>query len=141
MRTLILGASGFVGGYLFKALRRDHTVHGTYSTGALPEADIEHLSLLDVPEVKSLLRRPWDVVVHCAGMVDADACARDPHDAYLINIDGTRNIARYSNARVVFLSTDYVFDGSRHSYTEYDDPNPLSVYGRAKLQAEGSLLD
>jgi len=81
-----------------------------------------------------------DVVVHTAAWTAVDGCEGDPEQAYAVNALGTRNVAEASErfgAHLVYLSTDYVFDGtSERPYTEWDDPHPLSVYGRTKLGGE-----
>lgn len=84
-------------------------------------------------------RRP-QVVIHCAAYTDVDGCTRDPQRAFLHNATATRNVARVCadlGARLVMISTDYVFDGTKGSpYTEQDPTNPLNAYGESKLAAE-----
>jgi dTDP-4-dehydrorhamnose reductase len=85
-----------------------------------------------------------DVVVHTAAWTHVDGCEGDPDRALRTNALGTRHVAhaaRLAEARVVYLSTDYVFDGelAGRGYHEWDDPNPLSVYGRSKLAGEREL--
>ena len=80
-----------------------------------------------------------DVVVHCAAITDVDPCELDPENCERVNIEGTRNIAAAAaacNARFIYLSTDFVFDGLKGPYGEDDDPNPVSTYGWSKLQGE-----
>jgi len=84
-------------------------------------------------------RRPH-IVIHCAAYTDVDGCTRDPQGAFLHNATATRNVARVCaelGARLVMISTDYVFDGTKGSpYTEQDPTDPLNVYGESKLAAE-----
>jgi dTDP-4-dehydrorhamnose reductase len=84
-----------------------------------------------------------DVVVHTAAWTDVDACESDPDRAFRVNALGTRNVveaSRLVSARVCYVSTDYVFDGTAgRPYTEWDVPNPVSVYGRSKLGGEAEL--
>lgn len=84
-----------------------------------------------------------DVVVHCAAWTAVDACEGDPERAFAVNTMGTRHVAeaaRRQGAHVVYVSTDYVFDGSaERPYVEWDAPNPQSVYGRSKLGGEREL--
>ncbi|MHB8439473.1 MAG: dTDP-4-dehydrorhamnose reductase [Acidimicrobiales bacterium] len=84
-----------------------------------------------------------DVVVHCAAYTAVDACEADPGRAFAVNAIGTRHVAeaaRRHGTHVVYVSTDYVFDGtSSRPYVEWDRPNPLSVYGRSKLGGEMEL--
>jgi dTDP-4-dehydrorhamnose reductase len=84
-----------------------------------------------------------DVVIHAGAWTDVDGCELDPDRAFRVNALGTRNVvegARLTDARVVYVSTDYVFDGhSARPYVEWDATNPLSVYGRSKLGGESEL--
>lgn len=84
-----------------------------------------------------------DVVVHAAAFTDVDGCELEPDRAWAVNALGTRHVAeacRLVGARVVYLSTDYVFNGDLdRPYTEWDEPDPLSVYGRSKLAGEREL--
>jgi dTDP-4-dehydrorhamnose reductase len=81
-----------------------------------------------------------DVVVHAAAYTAVDACEADPDRALAVNALGTRNVAeaaRRFDAHLVYLSTDYVFDGTAtRPYVEWDETRPLSVYGRSKLGGE-----
>ncbi len=80
------------------------------------------------------------VVIHCAAYTDVDGCTRDPQRALLHNATATHNVALVCaelGARLVTLSTDYVFDGTKGSpYTEQDPTDPLNPYGESKLEAE-----
>jgi dTDP-4-dehydrorhamnose reductase len=84
------------------------------------------------------------VVVHPAAYTDVDGCEGDREKAFLFNAIGARNVAiatREIEAKLVFLSTDYVFDGKKNApYLEYDPPNPSSVYGWSKLMGEQMVM-
>jgi dTDP-4-dehydrorhamnose reductase len=122
-RLLITGA----GGQLGAALRE-----------AFPEADARTRAELDVTEPFSL---ETELVLHAAAWTDVDGAESDPAGAELANVDGTRNVAALG-VPVVYFSTDYVFDGSkREPYVESDEPRPLSVYGRTKLEGEQEVRD
>ena len=98
------------------------------------------------PEADALTRADWDVtrprpdsvtdcylVLHAAAWTDVDGAEADPEGAARVNVEGTRNVVALG-APVVYFSTDYVFDGAKRGpYVEFDEPNPLSVYGRTKL--------
>src|SRR5205807_9198715 len=82
-------------------------------------------------------------VIHCAAMTDVDACERDPLQAWTVNVSATEAAAlgcRDTGARLVALSTDYVFDGERGPYSEDDPPNPRGVYARTKRAGEEAAL-
>ena len=78
-----------------------------------------------------------DIVVHAGAYTKVDACESDPDTAFAVNAIGTRNVAEAAagvGAHLVYISTDYVFDGTLgRPYIEWDQPNPRSVYGRSKL--------
>jgi len=81
-----------------------------------------------------------DIVIHTAGYTDVDGCELNPDKAFTVNSEGTKNVAlasRECDAELVYISTDYVFDGLKSSpYTEVDIPNPINVYGKSKLLGE-----
>ena len=82
-----------------------------------------------------------DVVLHAAAWTDVDGAEKSPQDAAAVNVGGTQHVLELG-VPVVLFSTDYVFDGrKREPYLESDAPNPLSVYGRTKLQAEAVAGD
>ena len=99
---------------------------------------------LDITETDEVLRfgeinRP-DVIINCAGLTDIELCEKEPEEAFRVNALGARNlsiVARKTGAKMVQLSTDDVFDGlAKKPYTEFDDTNPATVYGRSKRAGE-----
>jgi dTDP-4-dehydrorhamnose reductase len=79
-------------------------------------------------------------VVNCAAYTDVDGAEAEPEAAHAVNVDGARNVAEAAS-RVVYVSTDYVFDGTKAGpYVESDAVNPLSAYGRSKLAGERATL-
>jgi dTDP-4-dehydrorhamnose reductase len=89
----------------------------------------------------SPLGSPPDLVLHAAAWTDVDGAEADPEGARAVNVGGTRRMVALG-APVVYFSTDYVFDGGkREPYVESDEPGPLSVYGRTKLDGEGEVGD
>jgi dTDP-4-dehydrorhamnose reductase len=106
---------------------------------AFPDADARTRAELDVTQ--PLQVTSCNLVLHGAAWTDVDGAEADPEGARRVNVDGTRNVAALG-APVVYYSTDYVFDGSkREPYVESDEPNPLSVYGRTKLEGEREVHD
>jgi dTDP-4-dehydrorhamnose reductase len=139
MRVLITGAEGQLGCDLVRAFGEAGRHHEVVAASH---------AQLDVADRDAVLQaigtvRP-DVVVHAAAWTAVDACETDPDRAYRVNTLGTRHIAegaRLVDAHVLYVSTDYVFDGTAgHPYREWDDPNPVSVYGRSKWAGEQELL-
>jgi dTDP-4-dehydrorhamnose reductase len=79
-------------------------------------------------------------VVNCAAYTDVDGAEAEPEAAHAVNVDGARNVAEAAS-RVIYVSTDYVFDGTKAGpYVESDAVNPLSAYGRSKLAGERATL-
>jgi dTDP-4-dehydrorhamnose reductase len=80
-----------------------------------------------------------EIVVHCAALSSPDACEVDRYACHRMNVELTKRIVSACvdyNVHLVFLSTDFIFDGSKGSYTEMDAPNPVNYYGESKLEAE-----
>ena len=134
MRVLITGTGGQLGHDLVEAFADHDTVATTH--GQLDVADRDAV-LAAITEL-----RP-DAVVHAGAWTDVDGCETDPDRAFRTNALGTRHVvegARIAGARVCYVSTDYVFDGTGdRPWVEWDAPAPLSVYGRSKLGGEREL--
>lgn len=151
MHVLVTGAKGQLGSDLVQAFSgrvppggRRRALLGPEGPGAGVEVTGADHAALAVEDRDAVLEamdglRP-DVVVHAASWTAVDACELDPDRAYQVNALGTRHVAEASalvGAHLVYVSTDYVFDGTAsRPYLEWDDPNPLSVYGRSKLAGE-----
>lgn len=131
MRILVTGAKGQLGVELLAVLGHGHDVIGV----DLPELDI---TKPETARAVAETRPSW--VVHAAAWTDVDGCERDPQRAALVNTEGTRRVAaacRTVGAGLVYLSTDYVFDGRKGApYLETDPVAPLSAYGRSKVGGE-----
>jgi dTDP-4-dehydrorhamnose reductase len=85
-----------------------------------------------------------DVVVHAASETNVDKCETKKEQAWKINVEGTRNIAEACQkvgAKLVYISTDYVFDGEKGLYDEEDKPNPVNYYGLTKLEGEKQVIN
>ncbi len=144
MRILIIGASGFIGNYLLRRLRHnsDYEVTNTYNSRAPQDIDQSwyRLEITDYQRLDQvfLQTRP-DVVVLLAAIADVGTAERAPERANEVNVDGAAQVARLCtqhHARLVFLSSEYVFSGDRGNYQEDDAPKPNTHYGRTKWQAE-----
>ncbi|MFE6867220.1 SDR family oxidoreductase [Kitasatospora sp. NPDC057692] len=140
-RILLLGASGFVGGGLWSHLAPRHPVVGTYATRPVP--GLVRLDLRDETRLAALAADGFDLVVHAAGLVPLEAAEADPALAHRLNVRPVEvllDALRGTAAKLVLLSSDNVFDGTRPRYTEADPPSPVNVYGRTKAAAEDLLL-
>ncbi|MCC9305887.1 sugar nucleotide-binding protein [Kitasatospora sp. RB6PN24] len=141
LRILLLGASGFVGGGLWRHLAARHEVVGTFANRAIP--GLVQLDLRDERRLRALAADGFDLVIHAAGLVPLEAAEADPELAHRLNVRPVEVLlaaVRDSAAKLVFFSSDNVFDGSRHQYTEDDLRSPVNVYGRTKTAAEDLLL-
>lgn len=142
MRILITGAGGILGSALVESLKNHHEVHGL-GRNPVPFLSIPfHLCDLTNPEkTQSTLEkiRP-EIVFHCAAMTQVDLCEEKPDQAYQQNVLATQNLIQAIkpfDSTLIFFSSDYVFDGEgKTPYQETDSPNPKSIYGKTKLQAE-----
>ncbi|MFH1085865.1 MAG: dTDP-4-dehydrorhamnose reductase [Chloroflexota bacterium] len=136
MRIAVTGSKGQLGTTFLARLPQNETLGLD-----LPEHDLLDLAAT----VARVGEFAPEVVIHTAAMTDVDGCERDPERAYLTNVVATRNIAvaaERCGAALVYIGTDYVFDGAKGApYWEYDAPNPLSVYGRTKWLGEQVVRD
>ncbi len=141
MRLLITGAGGLFGSKIAqKAESLNHEVYSVYSQHAPLNGIPIQLDITDKREVGDKFSeiKP-EVVVHAAALTDVDKCEKEKQLAWKVNVEGTENIAKASKkgqAFVVYVSTDYVFDGEKGWYTETDLPAPINHYGLTKLKAE-----
>ena len=132
MRVLVTGANGMLGTALLPRLAAEHEVVGV---------DFLDFDISQEAAVQKAFRdlRP-EFVFHLAAFTDVDGCEANPQKAEQVNALGTRNVARACaeiGAVLLYVSTDYVFDGSmERPYREDDAPNPISVYGQSKLGGE-----
>jgi dTDP-4-dehydrorhamnose reductase len=141
VRVLILGASGLVGGVLWTELSHRHDVVGTCHGTAVPE--LVPLDLQDEKALARLSRDGFDVVVHCAGLVEISVAEAHPDLAWALNVRSVEvllNALEGGGSKLVVLSSDNVFDGTRDSYTEDDPPSPINTYGRTKVAAESRIV-
>jgi dTDP-4-dehydrorhamnose reductase len=135
MRVLVTGAAGMLGVDLVGHLQASHDVIGI---------DIDEIDITDAGSVAGCVAdvRP-DVVFHCAAWTAVDAAEADEGAARRVNEDGSRNVARASarrGARLIALSTDYVFSGDAPAYDEDAPVGPRNAYGRTKLAGERAVL-
>jgi dTDP-4-dehydrorhamnose reductase len=132
---MVTGVGGQVGRAFFEKASKHHLVAMGHTALAIEdEAACER--------AVAYARPNW--IVHPAAMTDVDACERDPMKAHLVNAIGAANLAKAAarhGSQMALVSTDYVFDGGKGNYKETDSTNPLSHYGRSKLEGERLVLE
>ncbi len=136
MKVVICGAAGQLGSELVIRFKEEGHEVLAYDL----DLDITDFDLImsKVPELKP------DLLINSAAHVNADEAELKPEISYRVNFTGTQNLALAAQkvgCPLVFISSDYVFDGEKGTpYTEFDEPNPLGVYGKAKLAAERYIV-
>lgn len=144
MKVLVTGGTGLLGWWITKTfIEKGFKVYATYhSKRPADNGDVEwvRMDLADLENVADVARsvRP-QIVIHCAAYTDVDGCETNRKYAYRVNYLGTKALAQVAKslgAYVVYVSTDYVFDGEKGMYKENDTPNPVNYYGLTKLLGE-----
>ena len=135
-KILITGSSGQLGSTLTQYLKKYYNVFSTSHSANNP------VSITDRNKLDATLSAiEPDYIINCAAFTNVDKNETDKDHAYSVNVSGIKNIIALSNknTKIVHISSDYIFDGKRKSYTEEDHPNPLSYYGKVKLESENIL--
>jgi dTDP-4-dehydrorhamnose reductase len=139
MKILVLGCTGMLGKECKEVLGQDHEV-------ITPDKkDLDIISWDGV--IENLQEVLPDVVLNCAGFTDVDACETEDFKVRKINVEGPRNLAQCSarfECKFIHISSDYVFDGQKpfpQPYFEDDAPNPLSAYGKSKMESEKAVRE
>jgi dTDP-4-dehydrorhamnose reductase len=134
MRILITGANGQLGNAVRRTLPADELI-----LKDLPDFDLTSPACADQIQAA----RP-DIIIHAGAYTNVDQAERDPKTAHAVNAQGTLLVAQAAQAvraRVIYLSTDYVFDGTKTTpYQEQDRPHPLNQYGLSKYEGEQAVL-
>ena len=145
MKIFVSGASGLVGSNCLKHF----TEQGADAVGSYfsyPTSNTVYFNTLDLNDEKNFDVDAFnpDVIVHCGALTHVDYCEDHQDESYEKTVTSTKNLislAHKLNARLVYISTDYVFDGREGPYMEYADVNPLSVYAKHKLEGEQLSLN
>ncbi|MBS3096721.1 SDR family oxidoreductase [Candidatus Woesearchaeota archaeon] len=141
MRVLVIGAGGFTGSYLFSIIGRKHEAIGT----STQDKSFRKLDLAEFNETSKILKeiKP-NAICLPAGITNLDYIEKNPSKSRKTNVLGTKNIADYckeNKCKLIFFSSDAIFDGNKGPYLENDAPNPASEYGRQKLEAENLVKE
>jgi dTDP-4-dehydrorhamnose reductase len=139
-RILVIGAKGMLGRDLLEMFRSSNET-GSPQGFDVVGWDIDEIDIRQQSSTLSKIEglRP-EIVIHLAAYTDVDGCEANRDAAFRVNAEGAKHVAmgaRACGAKVIYLSTDYVFDGKKKEpYLENDPPNPLNVYGQTKLKGE-----
>jgi len=143
MQVGVTGASGMLGTSLVAHLSEKHKVFATSRSKGIEGDNIEWdcFDLTDIALLNEWLEKSkLDVVIHCAAIVNVDACEENVELATELHVETTKAMADYlgsSDGRLIYISTDSVFDGEKQgAYSESDLENPLNVYAKTKLMGE-----
>lgn len=142
-KILITGASGQLGNSVLSQLYGKYELLATdISSNNINTLNIPFaiLDITDVEQIKSTLSNFYpNIIINLAAFTDVDACELDPDKAYLLNTKSVEMLLDNFAGQFIQISTDYVFDGNNGPYNEDDKTNPISVYGKTKLEAEEVL--
>ena len=135
-KVIVTGADGMLGRDLCPIL--------TKNGYAVVKTDIHNMDITNLNSIESVFAEENpDIVIHCAAYTNVDKAETDITNAKLINSTGTENIAKMCekyNATLIYISTDYVFDGTKNTpYLPSDKPNPINNYGLTKLWGEQAV--
>ena len=135
-RAIITGAAGLIGQYLVNTAPRWAS---SWDVQGLSRAELE-LTEKSHLEARIHALKP-DLLIHCAALSRTKDCEQNPDEARRVNVEVTAHLAQLSrDIPFIFLSSGEVFDGKTGWYGETDEPNPINVYGKTKLEAEQAVL-
>ena len=143
LKFLVTGSAGLVGQQVVKYLSKSNQVFSCYNESKPEYGDSVKMDLKNYEMISSVLTeiKP-DVVIHLGAMTGVDLCEKEKTSASEINTKATEIIAKECsklNSFLVYVSTDYVFDGNFGMYKEDDVTNPLGFYGKSKLEGEKAV--
>lgn len=147
MRLLVIGGSGLLGRKAAELAVQEFRTFATYNLRPtkLLSCSVFKLDKTDRGDTLALVNRlEPDVVIDTAALHNVNYCETHRDEAWKVNVEGTGNVAeacREIGAKMIYISTDYVFDGKKKVYTEEDAPNPLHYYAKTKLEGERAVKE
>jgi len=146
-RLLITGVSGFLGWNLAQRLKDRYLVYGTCleNSVSFPGVETFTFDLSDWSKIEKLCQAVNPaVIVHTAAYANPDYCELHHKESLTLNTFATRELAKAANrlgSKLIYTSTDFVFDGKRGEYSEADDPAPVNYYGKTKFLGELEIMN
>ena len=146
MKYLVTGSAGLIGSQLVNDLEKSGEIVYSCYNNVKPLCGIPtKLNLLNLEDIHKIFKKfQPDVIIHSAALTDVEKCEVEPKLANSINVKSTEIIAKEAenlDSYLMYISTDYVFDGKKGSYKETDLTNPLNHYGKTKLSGEKIIKD
>jgi len=144
MKIVFTGITGLLGSYFLKTKSPDSEVIGIADKNIVEDA--KNSFKVDITNKKSAMdligKINPSVIVHAASIGNVDYCEQHPDEAYAVNVEGTQNIieaAKKIKAKIIFLSSNAIYDGENPPYDEKSSPKPLDVYGKTKVDGENLI--
>ena len=139
-KMLVIGGTSLLG-YKLLSNTNDFELYASYNKNIINLKNVETLKI-DITNKKNCEKifdvKP-DIIINTAAITNVDYCEKFEKNAFDVNVTGTKNIAKIAEklgSKLIHISTDAVFSGSKKFYVEEDKPNPISVYGKTKLESE-----
>ena len=139
-KILVIGGSSLLG-YKLLSNTNNFELYASYNKNLINLKNIETLKI-DITNEKNcekILNLKPDIIINTAAITNVDYCEKFEKNAFDVNVTGTKNIAKIAEklgSKLIHISTDAVFSGNKKFYAEEDRPNPISVYGKTKLESE-----
>ena len=146
-KILIIGASGLTGYNLAKLSSNYYEVYGTYNKRSIQIDNCKTFKLDKTDENDTfnlIMKINPDAIIDCSALHNVNYCEKNQEETWDINVKAPlfiANLCKKNNARIIYISTDYVFDGTGKKYNENSEPNPLNFYGKSKLKAEEGIVN
>jgi dTDP-4-dehydrorhamnose reductase len=138
-KILVVGGSGLLGSYVIKFFTKKYVV-GTYYNNKLVSKRLIRLDINSKDEINDVfLNFQPHIVIHLASLGNIDICEKNKYLANKINVEGTKNIlaaCQKFDSKIIYPSTNAIYDGTNPPYHEQSTPNPINVYGKTKLEGE-----
>jgi dTDP-4-dehydrorhamnose reductase len=139
-KMLVIGGTSLLG-YKLLSNTNDFELYASYNKNLINLKNVETLKI-DITNKKNcekILNLKPDIIINTAAITNVDYCEKFEKNAFDVNVTGTKNIAKIAEklgSKLIHISTDAVFSGSKKFYVEEDKPNPISIYGKTKLESE-----
>jgi len=145
LNLLITGGSGLMGSNMARLVASQFSVYAAYCSHPvqIPGVRTMYLNIKDRQGTLFAINKiKPELIIHAAALANVDYCEQHPPEAWAINVEGTYNVALAANsveAKLIYISTDSVFDGERGMYAETDTPHPINTYAKTKLEGEARV--